>query len=79
MCKKRFAIAIPVDYPGDFQFAGGFWRAVTVVQADDPMDATHVYANLSRPPDTATWDYFIATDFDPALDVLDARFERIQS
>jgi len=79
MCKKRFAIAIPAEYPGDFQLGGHFWRAVTVVRADSLADATQIYASTPRPPDTASWDYFIATDFDPALDVLDARFERIQS
>lgn len=79
MCKRRFAVAIPAEYPGDFQLAGGFWRAIVVVEATDLVDATRVYFALSRPSDVASWDYIIATDHGPALDVLDARFERVQS
>lgn len=79
MCKKRFAIVIPVEYPGDFQLGGSFWRAVTTVEATDPVKALQEYSTMLRPRDVAAWDYCMATDYPPALDVLDARFERPQS
>jgi hypothetical protein len=68
---SRYVVSFEVSYPGDFAFAGRFWRAVGEVSALNAIEAVGSYQNdncLCRGA-------FMATDFTPAFDVLAARRE----
>ena len=62
--KRPYAIIIPVHDTGDLFLEGRFWRVVTVVTAKSANDAVEDY---SRRP--YAWYQFLATDYEPALDV----------
>jgi hypothetical protein len=66
----RYVISFEVQYPGDFAFAGRFWRALEEVKAENAMEAVQIYQSQGC---SCHGDRFMATDFPPAFDVLTFR------
>jgi hypothetical protein len=73
MAKKwsRYVLAFEVPYPGDFAFSGRFWRALREVKARSAEEAVAPYRSLCPMGGGC----YMATDFSPAFDVLEARHE----
>lgn len=67
---SRFVVSFEVSYPGDFTFAGRFWRVCGEVVALNADEAVAKYQGGFCPK---RCDCFMATDFPPAFDVLDHR------
>lgn len=70
MCSGRYVISLEVSYPGDFAFAGRFWRALDDVAAMNAGEAVAKFQGSSCP---RKCDSIMATDFPPAFDVLEHR------
>ena len=71
--KRSYAVVVPASCPGDFYFAGDFWRVVKTVEAASFDDAARTYRDGAGSGGEALWYHFLVTDFAPALDVLAAR------
>ena len=66
--KRSYAIVVPVMDTGDLYLEGRFWRVVTKVEATTALNAAAAYSKRKD-----AWAQFLATDYEPAIDVATAR------
>jgi hypothetical protein len=68
--KRTYALCFSVDYPGDFELAGYHWRVMTGVEARSAKEADkHFETAIIKGPHAK----YMATSYDPALDILRQR------
>ena len=65
---KLYAIVVPARDTGDLFYVDRFWRVVTTVKATTARSAAAAYGRRED-----AWLQFLATDYDPALDVAASR------
>jgi hypothetical protein len=68
---RPYAIIVAARDTGDVYLEGRFWRVVTTVQATSSNDAAAKYGKRED-----AWSQFLATDYEPALDVALSREPR---
>ena len=66
--KRLYAIIVAARGTGDLFLEGRFWWVVTKVEALSVDDAVSVYGRRAD-----AWSQFLATDYEPALDVAAVR------
>jgi hypothetical protein len=62
--KRPYAIIVAAFDTGDLFLEGRFWRVVTTVRAVNANEAAATYGQRAD-----SWSQFLATDYEPALDV----------
>jgi len=68
--KRLFVVCRMVGYPGDFALSGRYWRVVRGQPARSAQEAFEIFdLTVGREKQV---DY-IATTYEPALDILEAR------
>jgi hypothetical protein len=66
--KRSYAIIVAARDTGDLFHEGRFWRVVTTIQAASANEAATAYGQRAD-----SWLQFLATDYEPALDVAQSR------
>jgi len=68
--KSLFVLCMAVGYPGEFELGGRYWRVVAGQPARSAQEAFEIFdLPVGREKHVA----YIATTYEPALDVLAAR------